>query len=150
MRRPLALALAVAIAIAVLMAGCGSSRLTPTQLRARATTICTVAARQTNRIATPASPAQGADFLRRGIAVLTPELASLRTLKAPDELAQVYSASIEAFSQKLDALKAAVHEMDSGANPVTAMAALQQRLAPIESVENGGWRALEVPACLNR
>jgi hypothetical protein len=145
-----ALAPAVAVAVAVLVAGCGSSRLTPTQLRTRATAFCIVAGRQTNRIATPASPAQGADFLRRGIAVLTPELAGLRTLKAPDELAQVYSSSIQAFSQKLDALKAAVHEMDSGANPVTAMTALQQRLSPIESAEDGAWRALEVPACVNR
>ena len=81
--------------------------------------------------------------------MLGPELSSLRALKPPTELAQVYSTSIGAFTQKLSAMRAAAKEIDTGANPVTAMTALQQRLAPIESAEDGAWQALEIPACMN-
>jgi hypothetical protein len=143
-------AAASAIVIAVLLAGCGgSSKLSGDQLRTRATTLCADAGHQTDRIPTPSSPAGGAAFLKRGVAVLEPELAGLKVLKPPTELAQVYSTSIGAFSQKVNAIKAAVRELGSGANPVTAMTALQQRLAPIELAEDGAWQALEVPACLN-
>lgn len=137
---------------AVLLAGCGGSdRLSDSQLRTQATTICTQATRQTDRIATPTSPAGGMQFVNRGIAVFTPELTKLRLLKPPkDDVADVYQTSLKAFSQKLHALRTAQHEMKTGANPVTAMTALSQRLAPIESAEDGAWQALQVPACLNR
>ena len=135
---------------AVLISGCGGSgHLSSDQLRSRATRFCAAAGRKTDRIPTPHSPGGGEQFLKRGIAVLTPELTKLRTLRAPTDLAQVYSTGIGAFTQKLKALRAAVHELDSGANPVTAMTALQQRLAPIESAEDGAWQALEMPACMN-
>jgi hypothetical protein len=135
---------------ASLVAGCGSSRLSSNQLRSQATAVCSAATRQTKRIPTPRSPAEGRVFLSRGIAVLTPELARLRRLEPPADVADVYRTSVQAFSHKLAALRATVHELRSGANPVTAMAALEQRLAPIESSEDGAWRALEVSACMNR
>jgi hypothetical protein len=33
---------------------------------------------------------------------------------------------------------------------VSAVETLQQRLTPLEAQEDGAWRALEIPACLNR
>ena len=148
MNRPLAGALMGAV---LAVSGCGgSSTLSSDQLVRRATLLCTNAALRSARIATPSDPGDGATFLRRGIAILGPELTALRSLKAPKELAPVYATSIDSFSRKLGALRSAVHEMDTGANPVTAMTALQQRLAPIESAEDGAWRALEIPACVNR
>ncbi len=137
---------------AVLLTGCGGSdRLSDSQLRSQATAICTQASRQTDHIPTPTSPAGGMRFVNRGIAVFTPELTKLRLLKPPkDDVADVYQTSLKAFSQKLHALRAAQREMRTGANPVTAMTALTQRLAPIESSEDGAWHALQVPACLNR
>jgi hypothetical protein len=148
----LGVSLATVLLVAVLLAGCGGSdRLSDSQLRAEATAICTQATRQTDRIPTPHSPAGGMQFLNRGIAVFTPELTQLRLLKAPkDDVSDVYQTSLKAFSQKLRALKAAQHEIKTGASPVTAMTALAQRLAPIESSEDGAWRALQVFACLNR
>ncbi len=144
------LALGAALAAVCLAAGCGSSQLSANQLRTQATTFCSTASRETARIPAPASPEHGVEFLRRGISVLTPELAGLRKLKAPSDLAQVYSTSITSFEQKLKDMKVTVRELDSGTNPVTAMTALAQRLAPIESAEDGAWSALQVPACLNR
>ena len=136
--------------VALLLAGCGGSgHLSGDQLRSRATALCATAGRQTERIPTPAAPAGGRAFLKRGIDALTPELRALRQLKPPDDLAQVYATGVGAFTQKLSALKAAVRDLDSGTNPVTAMTALQQRLAPIEQAEDGAWQALEVPACMN-
>jgi hypothetical protein len=142
-------ALAALIAT-VLLAGCGGSgSLSGDQLRSRATALCSSAGRQTDRIPTPSAPAGGESFLKRGIAVLTPELKALKKLRAPSDLAQVYATGVGAFTQKLSALKSAVHQLDSGASPVTAMTDLQQRLAPIETAEDGAWQALEVPACMN-
>jgi hypothetical protein len=138
------------IVAALVLSACGSSRLSADQLRARATRVCSIAGQRTNRIATPTAPAGGARFLKAGIAVLTPELAQLRALKPPSDLADVYATSISSFSRKLDLLRSAAHQLDSGANPVSAMTALQQRLAPVELAEDGAWRALQVPACLNR
>jgi hypothetical protein len=141
---------ALVLGASVLIAGCGgSSTLSADQLRSRATNLCAAAGRQANRIATPRSPAGAEAFVRAGIAVLTPELKQLKTLRAPDDLAEVYSTSITALSQKLRALQSAVREMNSGANPVTAMTALAQRLAPIETSEDGAWQALEIPTCMN-
>lgn len=142
--------LVAALAGMVLVAGCGGGGdLSGDQLRSRATALCSSAGRQTDRIATPSSPAGGEQFLKSGIAVLTPELNALKRLKAPSDLAQVYSTGVGAFTRKLKALTSAVRELDSGASPVTAMTDLQQRLAPIESAEDGAWQALEVPACMN-
>ena len=140
------------ILAAAMLAGCGGSdRLSDSQLRAQATVICVQATRQSDRIPTPTSPAGGMQFLNRGIAVFSPELTKLRLLKPPkDDVADVYQTSLKAFEQKLHALRSAQHELRTGANPVTAMTALAQRLAPIESSEDGAWRALQVPACLNR
>jgi hypothetical protein len=139
-----------ALLSALLIIGCGGSgKLSAQQLRARAGAACARAGRLTDLIPTPSSPSGAAQFLRRGVAALAPELKQLKRLNAPSDLAQVYATGVGAFSQKLSALKAAVREIDSGANPVTAMTALQQRLAPIETAEDGAWQALEVPACMN-
>lgn len=138
-----------ALAAALAVGGCGSTPLSTSQLRSKATRVCTVATRRTNAIRSPASPAAAAAFLRRGIAVLRPELAQLRALRPPSDLAQVYGISVQAFSGKLLALDAAVRDLDSGADPAPAFKALQQRLTPLESEENGAWQALQVPACVD-
>jgi hypothetical protein len=82
--------------------------------------------------------------------VLTPELARLRRITPPADVADVYRTSLQAFAHKLEALRRTVHELGTGASPVTAMAALEQRLAPIEASEDGAWKALGISACVNR
>jgi hypothetical protein len=130
--------------------GCGSKPLSSTQLVIRGTRVCAAAGRQTDFIATPTSPAGTAAYLRRGIAVMTPELAALKALRPPSDVADVYSTGIDSFSDKLSALKSALHDLNRGTDPVLAVKALQQKLAPLESQENGAWQALQLPACLNR
>jgi hypothetical protein len=132
------------------LAGCGSTPLSTSQLRTGVTRVCTVAGRETNAIARPRSPAAGAAFLKRGLAVLRPELAQLQAFRPPSDLAQVYRISLDAFSGKLGALTRTVRALDRGADPVPAFQALQRRLAALEAAENGGWQALEIPACLNQ
>jgi hypothetical protein len=145
-------ALVLGALIALAVAGCGSgSRLSARQLRLQANAICSQANRRTARIPTPRGAAGTAQFLNRGIRVFTPELVKLRRLDPPNEdVADVYRTSLQAFSQKLSALKQALRELDHGVSPVTAMTELARRLTPIESSEDAAWRALEVPACLNR
>jgi hypothetical protein len=145
-RRSAVLACTVA---GIAVTGCGSTPLSTTDLRADATRMCATATTQTAAIPAPQSPAASGAFLKRGIAILRPELAGLRALKPPGDLAQVYSISVNAFSGKLHALEATVRDLGAGGDPVIAMKVLQQRLAPLESEEDGAWQALQIPACLN-
>jgi hypothetical protein len=142
----------IAPAAALVLAGCGSTPpLSATQLRATATKLCTASNRVTDRIDPPGGPAGGSAFLKRGIAALEPELAGLETLKAPaGTLSQVYAAAVSDLARELSALRTTVSRLDSGGDPVTAVKALQQQLAPLESEANDGWRALQIPACVQR
>lgn len=144
-------ALALPALLLVCVAGCGGGdTLSTRDLHNQATRVCTTASRQTNRIAVPAVPSGGRAFLVKGIAVLDPELKALRVLHAPRDLAQVYSTAITAFAQKTSALHAAARALSSGGDPIATMTSLQQRIGPLEDAEDGAWRALEIPACLNR
>jgi hypothetical protein len=135
--------------LALVLAGCGgTTSLSEKQLRTRATALCATAARRAGRIRTPSTEAQGADFLNRGIAALKPELAGLRALKAPDDVADVYQATITAFSKQLDELETTVRKLHSGEDPVVAWKTLQTKLAPLEATEDGAWRTLQIPACV--
>ena len=139
------------LAGALVLAGCGSKPpLSTTELSNQATRVCTLAGQQTDVIPTPASPAGTASFLRRGIAVMAPELQGLRTLKPTSDVAQVYATSIDSFAKKLGYLKDTMRDLAGGEDPVIAIKTLQQELAPIEAQENGAWQALDVPACLSR
>jgi hypothetical protein len=153
-RRAPAVAVSVAaVVVAVGLGGCGggsSKELSDRQLELQATRGCTVANRRTERIHTPTAPAGGEAFLTKGIAVLAPEYRQLQALRPPSDLAQVYTISLNAFGGKLAAIRAAVHNLDRGEDPVIAMKTLQQQLAPLESSEDGAWQALQVPACVTR
>ncbi|MBV9047279.1 MAG: hypothetical protein JOY58_03365 [Solirubrobacterales bacterium] len=142
----------LSVALATLaVAGCGGSGpLSATQLRSSATHVCTQANQHSDHIATPASASGGLSFLQSGIAVLRPELGSLRTLKAPTQLSQLYAVSLTTFSRELSDLERTAHGLASGSDPVTAMKTLQARLGPLETREDRAWRQLQIPACLDR
>ena len=135
----------------LLIAGCGGGdKLSLSQLHDQATRVCTLYGSRLNRISAPVDAAGGAAFLRRGEVWLRPELKQLRTLHPPDDVADVYSTAVTSFSQKLDAVTTTVQNLDRGADPISSMRTLEQRLAPIESSEDGAWKALSIPACVNR
>ena len=136
--------------LAVVLVGCGSPELSDVQLRKHATQLCSAANRQADRIVTPATPAAAIAYLDRGIAVFRPELAGLRKLRPPSDLATGYSTSVGAFSQELSELESTVRKLHGGADPVSATKTLARRLAPLEATEDRAWSALDVPACLDR
>ena len=136
--------------VALAVAGCGSASPTMARLRAKATRVCTRASARGTRIAPPPVPAQSGAFLHRGIAVLRPELASLRTLHAPSEQAGAYSAALGSLARELAILTATARDLDRGADPLTTIKTLQHRLAPVEANGDAAWRTLGVPACVNR
>ena len=144
-RRPI---LASVMALAV--AGCGASSPTTARLEAQAGRVCTQALAQDARIAPPPVPAQTAAFLRRGIAVLAPELANLRTLHVPHEQADTYTTAIDALAHELTILTVTARALDRGADPLTTIKTLQHRLAPVEAAGNTAWRTLGVPLCVSR
>jgi outer membrane murein-binding lipoprotein Lpp len=151
MKRAKFLAGVAPILAGLLIAGCGGSdKLSLTQLHDQATRVCTLYGNHLDQISAPAGAAGGATFLRRGVVWLRPELKQLRTLHPPDDVADVYSTAVNSFSQKVDAVTTTVQNLDRGADPISSMQTLEQRLAPIESAENGAWNALSIPACVNR
>jgi hypothetical protein len=132
------------------VAGCGASSPSIAHLRAQATQVCARALAQDVKIAPPAVPAQTGAFLRRGIAVLRPEIARLRALRAPSKQAGAYSAAVSSLARELTILASTAHDLDRGAGPLTTVKTLQHRLAPVEADNNAAWRTLGVPACVNR
>jgi hypothetical protein len=134
----------------VLLAGCGGSQLSSSELHNQATQICQSAHSRSNRIPAPRDPSGGAAFLRRGIAVLRPELRQLRGLQAPGASSSEYATALAAFSQKVQILETAAGNLDQGADPVATFKTLQQQLSPVRAQEDGAWRALGVPACTNQ
>lgn len=140
----------LAIVAALAIAACGGSRTSLDGLRAAATRICLQAGAQTDRIPPPRVPADTADFLRLGVAELTPELARLRALRPPAGDAGDYSAALSAFARELGILRTTSAGLDRGDDPVSTIKTLQKRLAPVESDEDAAWRELQVPACLSR
>jgi hypothetical protein len=139
----------LAATIALMLAACGSSSsgLTDSQLRTRATRICGLAARRTDRIATPAEPRQGAAFINHGIAALAPELAALRRLGAPSDMAGDYRDALDATSAELTALRSTVKGLKAGNDPVVAIKTLEQQLKPAEAKASLAWATLDLPAC---
>ncbi len=144
MAAPITVALA-----AVTFAGCGSNELSDKQLRTRASTVCRTTARQTNRIPTPSGPDGGAAFLRRGAVLLKPEVTRLGALRPPSDLAEVYRNSVRAMGDEVSELELTARRLRGGLDPVVAIKTLQEQLGPLESTADGGWRALDVPACLS-
>jgi hypothetical protein len=136
--------------VALALSGCGTASLPSTRLRLDATRVCAHAVARSALIEPPAVPARTGAFLRRGIAVLIPELAELRALTAPSEQAGAYSDGLAALAREVTLLAATAHGLDRGADPVSAVKTLQRRLAPVESDGNAAWTKLRVPACLNR
>lgn len=140
----------VASVVALAVAGCGGSSESMQKLRAQAGRVCTRALDAGALIKTPAIPADTTVFLRRGIAVLRPELSDLQRLRAPSEQAGAYSAALGSLARELTILTDTAHDLDRGANPLPTIKTLQQRLAPVEAGGDAAWRTLGVPACVNR
>ncbi len=138
--------LALGLLLAFALAGCGGSSLSASQLRAPATRICNLAARRTSAIPTPTMPGGGARFLTRGIAALRPELSQLRALSSLG----AYRQALDATAAELAALRSTLRGLRAGNDPVIAIKTLQLKLSPLEVRASEAWRALGIPACVNR
>jgi hypothetical protein len=102
------------------------------------------------RIATPRSEASGEAFLKRGVAVLGPELRELRALSPPAEVSDVYRTAVDAVAGELRALHDTVRALGRQQDPVIAFKTLQHHLRPLETQADDAWRALQIPACVER
>jgi hypothetical protein len=141
-------ACAPVLALALAAAGCGgSSSMSGRQLRADASRVCTVAAKNLNRIPTPQVPSDGAAFLRGGIAALEGELAALSAMHPGGELGGHFRAARTATEQELTVLQSSLKGLKAGNDPIVAVKTLQAQLAPVEKRAGAAWRALGVPEC---
>src|SRR5579875_2346396 len=99
-----------------------------------------------NRITVPASPTSGEPFLRRGAQALRPELAALRKLSAPKQLAPTYQRGLDALTSEVSDLGAADASLQKGADPVDTFHALAGRIQALEAEANTAWASLRIPA----
>ncbi len=142
-------ALLVAACVATLT-GCGSAALSSKDLRANAAAVCGHAAERLSRIAQPASANAALPFLRRGVAVLGPELAALRRLAPPADLSTRYHGTLAEFGAAVQTVRGTIAVLAHGGDAVASFAALEHNLTPIAARENAGWRTLEIAACVSR
>jgi hypothetical protein len=142
---------ASALTAAGALAGCGGhSSLSDRDLRADAARTCAIARLRTDRVRTPASPSGGEAFLRRGVAVLGPELAELRTLSPSTALASKYRAAIADLAAEVAMIRSTMSELRAGADPLIRFPELERSLAPAEARANAAWQALDIGACTER
>jgi hypothetical protein len=144
--RHLAIRLVLIGLLALALTGCGGSSPTASQLRARATRVCNVAARRMNAIPTPDTPSQGEEFISRGISALSRELSGLRAIRGPSS----FRDGLAAKAAALVLLRSTVKGLRAGNDPVVAIKTLQQQLEPVEVRAAAAWQALGIPACANR
>ena len=137
---------ALGLIAAVALAACGNSSLTPAQVRARAGRICINAANHLDAIRAPTAASGAQTFVRRGIAVLAPEVRRLRALQTRGPVA----GAVRALDGELAALRGTLTGLRSGNDPVVAFKTLQRQLAPLELRVNAAWRTLRIPVCVSR
>jgi hypothetical protein len=140
-------AVVLASLAALSLCACGSSSLSLKQLRAQASRPCTIATRELGRIPTPTSPKGEAEFLKRGVATLAPELRALHRLRPPDDLDHDFANALDASAQELAELRQSAHRLATGGDPVVSIKTLELRLAPLEAKTNSAWTKLGIPAC---
>jgi hypothetical protein len=140
-------AVAATLVLALLVTGCGATSLSAQQLHSGAKRACLAATRTLNRIPTPQLPSGGGAFLKRGIRVLKPELATLDRLHPDGELAGAYARARTATRQELAALESTVKGLKAGNDPVVAIKTLQQQLIPLEQRAAASWASVGVAAC---
>jgi hypothetical protein len=142
--------LGAGVALALGLAACGGDTLSSQDLRTDATTVCSGATKRINLIAMPSSSTGGIAFLKRGAAILRPEVTALARLHPPRAAATTYASSLSGLTQTLNALEATAAGLVRGDDPAVAFKSLEQQLAPIELQANQGWQALDIPACAIR
>ncbi|HTX31345.1 MAG TPA: hypothetical protein VMD09_08160 [Solirubrobacteraceae bacterium] len=144
MRRGLVLVLSAAC-----LTGCGGgSSSASSRLQTRAARICTAANRRLEQDRPRQSHYQA--FLGDGLAVLEPELRRLKSVRTVASDQAVYADALGALGREITEVKRTLSGLDHHQDPALAFAALQRRLAPLESQANAAWRALQIPACVNR
>lgn len=130
------------------LAACGTApRLSSTQLRDRASTICSTASQAANAIPSPGLTDVGR-FLDRGTAVLGPELSALRALHPGGAAGVTYEQALRSFAAELAAIARAADALRHAANPTTTVRSLQRELTPLESSARRAWTDLGISACL--
>jgi hypothetical protein len=135
---------------AALLTGCGSAPLSSAELRSDANQICRGAQRRADRIATPASAADGAAFLARGIKVLGSESKQLRSLDAGGAAAATLRHAVGDLRRELAELRGAAAAINHGHDPLVVFKRLQAKLVPLETDGERQWQALGIPACSSR
>jgi hypothetical protein len=77
-------------------------------------------------------------------------LAALRALSAPSDLATRYDATLAQSAAVLADVRAAIAQIRHGADPIVSFQHLEARIARALAQANASWRALRIPACVNR
>jgi hypothetical protein len=143
--RPAAL-LAVA---ALASAGVASAALSPNVYRAQANAACARAATQLNALPnTQSSDYAGmAKELPAAVTIWTQEYTALRALQPPSALVSAHRHALWARWESLSGAVNAVKQLNSGANPETAINAWRAKLIGLTMAEAMAWKMAGVTTC---
>lgn len=149
LRRPPFVAALLLAALPLASCG-GDGSLSASDLRTRASAICTRAGQATDRVAVPSSADEAGRFLRQGLVQMQPALVQLRKLKAPKDLRADYDQALSLSAREIDVISRHEREIRDGGDAIDAFRQLGGELDPLVAQESARWRTLKIPACVKR
>lgn len=142
---------AAAIALLALVilgsAGCGRKPLSTAEFQVRARSICLAERARSAEVPRPRAPADVPAFVSSALELVRPAVDKLGALRAPDKLRPRYETAVGLLRRRLGLLDDAAKKLRDRAEPLTTVAALQAKLAPLRREEAREWPALGLPEC---
>jgi opacity protein-like surface antigen len=135
--------------LALALAGAAAAATSPAQYRAQAAAICRQTTVALGKIESPTSKTDFNRFLKDAVPVFQRQYDRLRKLSPPKALRALHTKALAREKQQLDGIRAAIAELDRGADPRKTFNAMDEKLSPIGDAEDAAWRKLKVPACAN-
>jgi hypothetical protein len=131
-------------------AGCGRKPLSTAEFQVRARSICLAERARSAQVPRPQAPADAPAFVTSALELVRPAVDKLGALRAPDKLRPRFESATGMLRRRLGLLDDAAKKLRDGAEPLSTLAALQGKLAPLRRQEASEWPALGLPECARR
>jgi hypothetical protein len=150
-RSPRSAGLAAVVATAAIaIAGCGGGgdgELTAEEYRNAADDICRQFEERTDALEEPTSEEGVVAFLEAGLAINREQLAELRDLEPPDDLAEAHDAAMGFLDEQLTGIQEASDRIKDGESPAEVIADLSPRIDEAQEKADERARELGLTVC---
>ena len=140
---------ALLAAAALVVAGVALAGTSPAQYRQQATAICKRTTAKLKTVKSPASMKGFDHFLKQALPVFQGQYGALNRLTPPASLKALHAKALTAELQQLVGIRAAIVQLDKGADPQKTYDAMNRKLSPVSDAETAAWKKLRIPACAN-